>query len=426
MTQLALRTSQSSSMPAFPMAGTASTSGPVAAPATRIEFELITSFEAFEALESEWNELHAEIGRSPQIFQAFNWCWHWCRHYLGNGKTGAALAIVTGRIDGRLALIMPLVTHHKAGLIELTWLGEPVSQYSDVLARPEAATVESLQAAWQFAVSQTGADVANLRRVRDDATAAPLLAHIGADVTATEEAPFLTLAGDTSYEGWETRRQPRARKNRRRQAKRLAEQGEITFLALSDSKEAAALAQHAVRLKRDTLTAKGAISPTLSDTRFEQFFADAANGLGRPTGITVMALASAGTPAALKILIETPDTAFLHVAVFEPSYEKCGVGALLLEHVVDRSIKAHRRELDLLPPRHAYKLDFADGIMLVRDYAIALSAKGWLYKKAYLGLRHQLKAVVEALPLPIRRFIARLVGEHRHAPDEGAEHHSAA
>src|SRR5690606_31612526 len=146
----------------------------------------------------------------------------------------------------------------------------PVSQYGDVLATDEAARIETLEAAWTFAVSQTGADVANLRRVRDDAIAASLLARLGAGIMATEDAPFLDLSNDRSFKGWETRRQPRAIKNRRRQARRLADRGDVQFLALSGGEEAAALSEHAVRLKRDSLAAKGAISPALADARFER------------------------------------------------------------------------------------------------------------------------------------------------------------
>jgi CelD/BcsL family acetyltransferase involved in cellulose biosynthesis len=372
--------------------------------------------------------LHREVGHKSHAFQGFNWCWHWCRHYLGDGRTGPSLAIVTGRIGARLAFVMPLVTQRKSGLVELTWLGEPVSQYGDVLAVSAAAGAEHLEAAWRFAVTQTGADVANLRRVRDDAIVSRLFDRLAAEVTAAEEAPFLELSGDQCFKGWESRRKPRAIKNRRRQERRLAEQGEIRFLALSGTEEAAALAAHAVRLKRDTLTDKGDISLTLADPRFERFFADVVHGCGRPAGATVLALTSQGTPAALKILIETNDAAFLHVAVFEPRFEKCGVGALLLEHVIGRTIEGGRREFDLLPPRHNYKLDFADGSVFVRDYAVALSAKGWVYARGVLKLRSHVKHAITKMPKPVRRMIGRLAGSAAASRSSAAStsHHSAA
>jgi len=410
MTQLVLR-----DHPSGPAGRAQAVAQDVAAPTVayrpaEVELAMVTSLDELMAIEEAWNTLHAEAGKTAHVFQSFNWCWHWCRHYLGDQKTGPRLAIVTGRRAGRLVLVMPLVVQRTAGLRELTWLGAPVSQYGDVIAAPGADDVTTLEAAWRLATAKTRADLANLRRVRADAVVAPLLERIGATVTAAEEAPYLDLSRDTSFAAWEKRRQPRAIKNRRRQARRLAEMGETTFRHEHQSHEAGAMAAHAVRLKRETLDAKGAISAALADDRFEAFFADAAHGLGRPAGVNVLALTCGGVPTALKIVIESKEAAFLHVAVYEPRFEKCGTGALLLEHLIDRTIQAGRRELDLLPPRHGYKLDFSDGVVAVRDYAKALSTVGWAYTTSYLRLRRRLKAVVEALPRPVRQAIDRAAG----------------
>lgn len=381
------------------------------APEAEVQVTLasITDVAGLEAIEAEWNELFEASARPTHVFQSFNWCWHWCRHYLGSGSSGPNLAVVTGRLGGRLVLVMPLVAQRTAGLTELVWLGEPVSQYGDVLAAPEALSPDTLEAAFRLAVRTCRADVANLRRVRADAVVAPLLAGLGAAITATEEAPFLDLAADHSFDGWEQRRQPRAKKNRRRQARRLAELGEVTFSSLKESAQAVGFARQAVALKRQTLGAKGAISTALADPRFAAFFADAAAGAeGRPAGVVVKTLEVAGKPAAIKVLIDCKRSRFLHIAVYDPAYEKCGAGAVLFENVVRRTIEQDCVTLDLLPPRHEYKMDFADGVVLVHDHALALSAWGSLYTQGYLRTRRKLKAVVEALPLPVRRVLARL------------------
>ncbi|MBS0242258.1 MAG: GNAT family N-acetyltransferase [Proteobacteria bacterium] len=373
-----------------------------------IAFELITNLKGLEAIERDWNDLYAAVARPEQVFQSFNWCWHWCRHYALADQKATGIAVVAGRIEGRLALLMPLAVECVAGIKELRWLGEPVSQYGDVVAHPVAAHPADLEAAFRFAATETGADVANLRRVRADAIANRLLKRLGARITATEEAPYLDLSASDGFAAWEARRKPRAAKNRRRQARRLAEAGEVTFVSHSGSPEARDLAALSVRLKRQTLTAKGAIAPSLADERFEAFFADAAEGLGRPTGIRVTAICSNGAPAAIKVLVENDAASFLHIAVFEPGFEKCAPGALLLERVVADTIAEGRPTLDLLPPRHEYKMDFADGTVAVSDHAIALSAKGWLYANAYLRLRRRLKAAVEGLPAPLRKALAKV------------------
>ncbi len=410
MTELLLRRTAIDSPSAATPTAARRSEAPLRGQVAGLTLELVEDFDGFVRLEHDWTWLVESSGRPSQIFQSFNWCWHWCRHYLGDGRQGPSLAIVTGRASGRLMLLMPLVVERRTGLRELSWLGAPVSQYGDVVATPEAQATETLVAAWRWAVGATRADVANLRRVRSDAVAAPLLAALGATITATEEAPFLSLGGETDFAGWEDRRQPRARKNRRRQARRLADLGPVAFEQHTESRAAGDLAAHAVRLKRDALDAKAAIALALADDRFQAFFADAAAGLGRPAGVSVITLMSNGAPAAIKILIENADACFLHVAVFDPAFEKCGAGALLLEHVVETTIRAGRHTLDLLPPRHEYKLDFADGVVQVHDHALAVSTAGWLYARGYLGLRHRAKAVIEAMPAPVRRLLAKFAG----------------
>ena len=45
-------------------------------------FALITDRAGFDALETDWNDLFWRAGRGSQIFQTFNWNWHWSNHYL--------------------------------------------------------------------------------------------------------------------------------------------------------------------------------------------------------------------------------------------------------------------------------------------------------------------------------------------------------
>ena len=112
-------------------------------------FEIVSSRAAFDALADDWNELFARAGRGAQAFQAFNWNWHWCNHYLRpREERGRRLAVLTGRRAGRLVMVWPLVTSRVAGLLQLTWMGDPVSQYGDILAEPSADTLQQQRAAW--------------------------------------------------------------------------------------------------------------------------------------------------------------------------------------------------------------------------------------------------------------------------------------
>ncbi len=103
----------------------------------------------FDALEDEWNALFARAGQGTQLFQTFNWLWHWCNHFV-DGCPGTRLSVVTARRHGRLVLVWPLVSERAGLLTRLSWMGEPVSQYGDVVMEDEAGGLDLLREAWIF------------------------------------------------------------------------------------------------------------------------------------------------------------------------------------------------------------------------------------------------------------------------------------
>jgi CelD/BcsL family acetyltransferase involved in cellulose biosynthesis len=85
---------------------------------------------------------------------------------------------------------------------------------------------------------------------------------------------------------------------------------------------------------------------------------------------------------------------------------------LLLEDTIAKSFGSGCKTFDLLAPADGYKLDWADATAVVADWVLALTVKGWVYARIYLGFaRPAVKSTLAALPMPIRRFVAgRYVG----------------
>ena len=373
-----------------------------------VTFSIIDSISGFEALAADWDTLFCEAGRPEQVFQTFAWNWHWSRHYL-RGRGAPCLAIVTGRWNGRLVLVLPLVVERVAGLRQLSWMGAPVSQYGDILASAEATGLETLAAAWSYAVAETRADLATLRKVRADSVVAPLLALVSARIIATEEAPFLDFTTAATYATFEAGLSSKGRKNRRRHMRRLSERGAVGFEEHANGHEASALAGYAILLKRAWLKTHGQISMAMADDRFLGFFADVAADGPHRVDAKVLALRSCNEVGALQIMLEAKGQRFLHVAVYGSKFDKTGAGGLLLEQAMATCYNAGIKRLDLLAPRHEYKMEFADGTVLVHDHALALSAAGRLYVKGFLSIRRRLKAMVEAMPAPARRAAATAI-----------------
>src|SRR5262249_31241053 len=137
------------------------------------ELALIAERAQFDGLEAEWNALFDRAGRPQNVFQQFGWLWHWANHYADRE---VGLSIVIGRRNGRLVLVWPLVMTRIAGLKKLSWMGEPVSQYGDVLADSEENAIDLLHSSWAY-IQSLGADIISLRRIRSDGAVSRLLAE---------------------------------------------------------------------------------------------------------------------------------------------------------------------------------------------------------------------------------------------------------
>lgn len=386
----------------------------LAAPVVGLELAVVSTRSGFDALEADWNGLFERAGRSEQLFQAFNWNWHWANHFLKNGRSAASLAIVTGRLDGRLVMVWPLVMERAVGLRVLAWMGEPVSQYGDVLVEAGPERMAMLRAAWGFILATLKPDLARLNKTRIDSAIAPLLAERGAISTQQLDAPYLDLASAPTFAAYEERYTVKARKNRRRLARRLEEQGAVQFQQFHEGREAGAIVRQAIAIKRLWLQQKGLVSPALADGRTMAFFEAAAGDTVRPTGIRVSALMCGETLTAAEIAFAQGQRLAIHLMVYDLDYEKRAAGVLLLERNLAVSLAAGVETYDLLAPGDGYKKEWADGTVRVDDYAVPVTIGGRAYVRGYLAyLRPKLKAAVGRIPLATRQAvsgrIARLV-----------------
>lgn len=376
-----------------------------------VSLHLIDDRSAFNALEAEWTALFERAGRPEQLFQSFGWLWHWCNHFLAPRGSKPSLAIVTGHRDGRLVLVCPFLVTRAGGLTTLSFMGDPVSQYGDVLIEAGPDAERDLAAAFDFVLDVADADLVHLRKVRADAAIAPLLRARGVVLTDVQKAPYVAFEGTADFAAFEQRYGKAARKNRKRQMRRLQDTGETSFERFASGVRASDAASLALGLKRDWLRQRGLVSPAVVDVRTEGFFRDCVSGRGPATGVEVGAVVSNGTVAAIEIAIQCKDRVALHLIAYDPRFEKTGAGALLMEDSVRRACQSGKAALDLLAPGTAYKYDWADRSVELSDCAIGLSAAGKLYAGLYLArVRPAAKALVEHLPKAVRRHLASLVG----------------
>ena len=380
-----------------------------------VRLELIVDETGLLGLGREWDQLFEAHGQAHQCFQSFAWNRHWCTHYLDRRPGDARrLAIVTARLDGQLILVCPLAECRHGGLVHLHWMGAPVSQYGDALLSDHPAAPDLLRDGLEFAARITGADLLDLRKVRADSAAAPVLETLGARTLNKEPAPYMDLASAEDFESYAERFSARSRKQRRRRRRRLDELGGLKLVCLEPGDEASAQAALTVKHKRDSLRRTNVIAPALEDTRFEFFFRDVANETAQSTDCLVSLLCCGDDVIAREIGLQCKDGYLAHVAVYDEAYARFGPGVLQIEDMMAQCYARGLGTYDLLAPADSYKLSLADGTVEVCDYVRPLTRRGAIYAHSVLGfVRPLVRRMKHKAPMSLRRALSGVLPRPR-------------
>ena len=358
-----------------------------------VTFALVSERSAFDALEPEWNDLFRRAGRDTQLFQTFNWNWHWANHYLaaapGEGRR-RSLAIVTVRRNGRLVMLWPLVAERVAGLQVLHWMGEPVSQYGDILAEATPDTPQIMRQAWHFIATRAwrrchlpaqGARRCHRRAAAARARPAAHGRRRGALSSISPARPILPATSSATA--------PRRARTAAACCAAWRSAAPLSSSGTRAARKRRAAALEAIALKRAWLETTGRLSPALADPRFAAFFADAAEGRGRPAGCGVSVLKSNGETAGIAIDVTCGSRRAAHVIVHDARLDAFSPGTLLLQEWIRGASADGIATFDLLAPAYAYKLDWADATVAVEDFALGLTLPGRAYVYVYLGALRQ-------------------------------------
>ena len=376
-----------------------------------LTLEVISAAQDFEALESEWNRLFAESALPHHHFLSFAWNWHWHEHYVrapGSGFNGE-LCLVTGRANDRLVLIWPLARETRFGFTQLTFMGDPVTQYGDVLVEDGTLTNLWLKQAYDFVCRSLNSDAVFLRKVRADSNIAPLLRAEGVSVTAELEAPYIDLTRFETYEDYFTTFGKRARKNRRRHRRRMEEEGKITYTFHKSGARAGEIAAEAVALKRLWLKTKGLFSRAYATKAIDAFFQAACTSTERPVGAHITKWDVDGRTGSIELALEHGGAHIAHIGVYHPEFERHSPGTLQMEDTIRSCIDRGLSCYDLMAPADSYKLQWCDRTVEVCDYALPASPLGQLYVAVYLrGVRQTGKKVLAALPDGPRHLLASM------------------
>ncbi|MFN3657322.1 MAG: GNAT family N-acetyltransferase [Pseudolabrys sp.] len=352
---------------------------------------LVEGADAIWQVEAAWRELCGNGGASS-AFQSFDVAVACAAAHAARGEVPR---IVLARRSGRATVIVPLVVTELLKCRVLRFLGDPLIQYGDVIAAPDA-DGDDIVAAWALAASPEAGALAFLRRVRDDARLSPHLGWQAAEI-ATEESAVVDLRRDQVLPKNFVR-------ELRRTSRRLNEQGKVDIHFYRGPKTKP-LAAQAIALKRQWLDERGLASAVIGNPVWER----AIEEMSVRGALAGAALLVDGRLAAAELALVDGACWYAFMGAFEKSFARMGPGQVLTEHILAGARDQGLAFYDPLPPAQSYKRIRATETIRVRDFALPLRPSGNLLAAA-ARLRPHLKAAFNGLSPAIRKTALSMFG----------------
>ncbi|KUL94255.1 hypothetical protein DK26_19035 [Bosea sp. WAO] len=348
-----------------------------------------------------WRDLMRRSSNAT-FFQSPEWCEAWvvAAQAGGTPETPRIATIWRGRT---LILLWPLAVRRLAVFHILHHLGEPATQYGDVLIDKREDGRALLDMAWEMVLSWHEIDAIELRRVRQDTVLADHLARYRVSGTQAS-APMLDFR-NLEASSADRQRTSRTRQALRRHQRQLGEHGQVTFELVRRPEEQCLLLDHAFALKRVWQQQKGAVS------------AGYAHGASHAClrqlsmqGFLLVAYLRAGDEiAAVEIGALDQRRYWSLVQSYDLRFAKHAPGRLLFWYLLERCPQLSIEVFDFLAPAHRHKLEWANTEVAIDDYLIPVSSRGRLAATYLARVKPVLRECYRRLPAGLRQRASSLL-----------------
>lgn len=369
---------------------------------------MVTRIDDMEALRPDWLRLAAASTR-PTLFQTPTWGLAIIRALTQAGRTDILPRLVTVHSGSHLVALLPLCVVRRHGLRILRQLGEPISQYGDVLVAPgHEAAVDTLIDAL---VQSNEADLVMVRRMRTESPLSVAMRDAGSTSLNMTEAPSLSFGSATASRDLMAALGKEGPDQFGSAFKKLEKFGRtkgVTHRVVLGA-EAEALAREAIALKREWLAARGLTSAAFADPVWTDTLARLAGaGTVDVTGMVAVVEVD-GRPIAYDVCYISAGRIYGHLGAFDSTRGDLSPGKLGVAVSVDWGLGQGLSAYDFLPPGDEYKLGWCNERAAVADHLLPLTTAGRVVGLSVeQRLKPWIKAHMDQLPPAWRALAARL------------------
>ena len=377
---------------------------------SEFEYAVISDRAGFLGLQGEWHRLELSAANHMHYFQTFDWNWKWFEHICADRNH--ELLILTARRHGRLALVWPLMKTREAGLEVVRWLTEPEIQYGDVLIDRDLLADELLREAWTHLEQHVDFDLVQLSKVLESATAYGFLTQNFSTQANLSQSSQLNVSHYAAQQDYLAALGKTRRRRHTQRRNKLERQGsKLSFHVHEAGPDYSAAVETAFGFKREWLRQTGLLSRSIFRPETERFIAELASY--GPDGASAIAaeLKLDGRTVAVETGFVFKNHYYSYLGAFDWSMRSFSPGKVLLRDMICWCIDKDLNHYDFLGTPAAYKSEWTDETIGMRDFCHARSVGASAYAHVWLRtLRPFAKNAFERLSAQTRVRLLKLAG----------------
>jgi CelD/BcsL family acetyltransferase involved in cellulose biosynthesis len=351
----------------------------------------LTTLAEMAGVEALWRDLDAKTKAPLVWFQSFEWCFNWMKFHTGFQP----LVLMLVEQDQAVAVLPLMHKRNRVGVRALRPLGEPHTQYANVLTANGNLTETQNHLLREALFAEADIDQLLFTLVPEASALASLLPRDGRLETLDNRATHLDLQRFADVKDYEKSLGKKTARNMRSATTKLEAMGTLTFEVLCPEDESyAASVETCLRMKDMWLGATGRISQGLEQSGHADF-------LKAMAGQSPMAfvLKLDGKPIAVELGYMQSGHYYAYMGAFDWSLRNLSPGKLQMHKSICWLITEGVRTLDLLAHPSAYKEHYASHGTALNGYAVNRTWRGYVYTAIWTRrAKPMLKQLFSALP----------------------------
>ena len=373
----------------------------------------LTGVGEIQAIREAWKRLEQTNPDPFSYFQSFDWCFQWCLSKLEQDRTDrqTTLCVYVLSHQDSIVMIWPMMEiKTRIGARILTFLTDPLSQYSNILADHKHVSNEMARKVWNLICKHTNTDAVSIDRYPSESLLEAALHNTGFEEKSYNEASFLDLTEFKTWDDHHASLSRNQRKQRNRRKSKLSKQGELSYeVSYGGSERYIEHLSKALEMKQDWLKNTGRSSSVLAQSDTMNFLASLSGNesgpSGFPEGAVSQALCIDGVPIAIEIGMVMQRHYYSYLGAFDWAWKDYSPGKVQIEEAQKWAKSVGLEKFDFLGDPADYKEQWTGSAHRMRSRSLPKTALGFLYCSVWKSrLRPQLKSVYKNMGTDKRKL----------------------